>query len=99
MKKALLMFLLLVAAACSMPVTQVRTVDTNPSIVVQGAPVDAILLVDGVSMGSANAYNGQPNALKVIPGTHTVSLVSSNGNTILTQKIFVESEMKTINVP
>lgn len=99
MKKALLTFLLLLVAACAMPVTQVRTVEPNPSILVQGAPVDAILLVDGVNMGAANAYNGQPNALKVIPGTHTVSLVSSNGSTILTQKIFVESEMKTINVP
>lgn len=99
MKRFLLPFLLLVAAACSLPVTQVRTVDTNPSIVVQGAPIDAILLVDGVSMGSANAYNGQPNALKIIPGTHTVSIVSSNGKEISTQRIFVESEIKTINVP
>jgi hypothetical protein len=99
MKKVLLPFLLLVVAACSMPVTQVRTVGANPSIIVQGAPEDAILILDGVRIGLASAYNGQPNALQIIPGTHTVSIISSNGNEISTQKIFVESEIKTINVP
>lgn len=100
MKKALIMFLLLVAAAsCAMPVTQVRSVEANPGIIVQGAPEGAILLLDGISAGPANAYNGQPNALRVIPGTHTVSVVSQSGNTILTQKVFMESELKTISVP
>lgn len=99
MRKPLFMLLFLVVTACAMPVTQVRTIEPNPSIIVQGAPMDAILLVDGINMGAANAYNGQPNALKVIPGTHTVSVVSSGGGTILTQKVFVESETKTINVP
>jgi hypothetical protein len=44
-------------------------------------------------------YNGQPNALKIIPGTHTVSIISPTGNEIMTQKVFVESEVKTIIVP
>ena len=99
MKKELLLCLILVVAACSMPVTQVRTVDTNPSIIVQGAPEDAFLVVDGIRVGRANEYNGQPNALKIIPGTHTVSIISPTGNEIMTQKVFVESEVKTIIVP
>jgi len=99
MKKWALLMLLLAAAACAMPVTQVRTIEQNPSIIVQGAPPNAVLLVDGINMGSANAYNGQPNSLKVVPGTHTVSVVAPDGNTILTQKVFLESEIKTISVP
>lgn len=99
MKRALPIILILAVAACAMPVTQVRTVEASPSIVVKGAPAGASLLVDGISMGPANAYNGEPNALKVVPGTHTVSVITSGGNAILTQKVFVESEMKTVNVP
>jgi hypothetical protein len=99
MKKLLLLLLLFSATACSMPVTQVHTVDTNPSLIIQGAPEYSVLFGDGIRMGWANDYNGQPNALKIIPGTHIISVVSKSNNEILKQQIFVESETKTISLP
>lgn len=99
MKTILLLLLLFTLSACSMPFTQVQTVDTSPSLIIQGAPQYSVLFVDGIRIGLANDYNGQPNALKLIPGTHLISIVSASNSEILKQKIFLESETKTISLP
>jgi hypothetical protein len=92
------LFLLLFAAACAMPSTVVRTPDTRPALAVEGAPAGAILFLDGVPVGEANRYDGQPNVLLVEPGTHAVTVKGADGAELLDQKIFVESELKTIKV-
>ena len=91
---AVILFLL---CGCSMPVTTVRSVDSRPSIIVQGTSPDAELLVDGLNVGKAATYNGKPQALIIQAGTHKVSIVE-NGRVIYEQTIFVESEVKTITV-
>lgn len=98
MRRMLVLFLLLSAAACAMPSTVVRTPDTRPSLAVEGAPAGAILFIDGVTVGEANRLDGQPNVLLVEPGTHTVTVKGADGAELLEQKIFVESELKTIKV-
>lgn len=99
MKTVLPLLVALLLCACSLPYTKVQSVDASPSLIIRGATDDAILLVDGITIGRANEYNGHPKALRVLPGTHTVSIVSGNNQEILSQKIFVESEMKIITVP
>ena len=89
---------LLLAAACAMPSTVVRTPDTRPSLAFQGAPPGAVLYVDGLRAGEAAAYDGEPNVLLVEPGTHEVVVRAADGAELHRQTVFVESELKTIKV-
>ena len=98
MKIIILVFLLTSAlTGCSMPTTTVKTVDSRPSISIVGASDDAVLLVDGVLVGKASSYNGQPDVLVLEPGTHRI-VVKQNGTISYDQKIFVDSETKQINI-
>ncbi len=90
--------LLLALAACVGPTTTVKTVDTRPAIAVVGAPSGAQLLVDGAPVGAADRYDGNPDILRVEPGTHDVEIRSASGAVIFRQRVFVESELKTIQV-
>jgi uncharacterized lipoprotein YajG len=89
---------LLLLAGCAMPQTVVRTVDNRPSIAVQGAPRGTVLFVDGQGVGEAAAFDGDPTVLRVEPGTHEVDVRDAAGNVLFRQKVFVESELKTIQV-
>lgn len=86
-----------VLCSCSMPNTSVRTVDDRPTLLFKGAPENAVLFVDGLNMGSANEYNGEPKTLTVEPGTHVVR-ITINQNVIFEQRVFVESSLKTITI-
>jgi hypothetical protein len=88
----------LALAACVGPTTVVRTVDTRPGIAVAGAPGGTILYVDGAAVGDPGNYDGQPNILRVEPGTHHVEIRDARGAVIFSQRVFVESELKTVRV-
>jgi len=98
MRKLTALSLLLFLAACSMPSTVVRTPETRPSLAFEGAPDGAVLFLDGVRVGDANRYDGQPNTLLVEPGTHTVTVKGADGAVLLEKKVFVESELKVLKV-
>lgn len=97
MKHAFLGLMLAFLCGCAMPVTTVNTVDDRPALAFKGAPVGAVLFVDGLNMGLANEYNGDPKILNVVPGTHTLRIME-NGTVIFEQRVFVESALKTIIV-
>jgi hypothetical protein len=85
-------------AACVGPTTVVRTVDTRPGIAVAGAPGGTTLYVDGAAIGDPSSYDGRPNILRVEPGTHHVEIRDSRGAVLFSQRVFVESELKTVSV-
>ncbi|MGB8930496.1 MAG: hypothetical protein WCC48_04505 [Anaeromyxobacteraceae bacterium] len=87
----------LLAAACVGPSTTVRTVDTRPAIAVVGAPAGTLLVVDGLAVGDPARFNGNPNILRLEPGTHDVE-IRSGDSVIFSQRVFVESELKTVKV-
>lgn len=87
---------LLIITGCASPVTTVNSVDSRPSISLQGVSGQSELYVDGIKMGRA-VYFTKPNQLKLEAGTHQVKVMES-GNTIFEQLIFIESEHKTIAV-
>lgn len=89
---------LLLLAACAMPSTVVRTPDTRPSLAVEGAPPGSALFVDGQRAGDAPAYDGKPKVLTLEPGTHEVEIRAADGATLFRQRVFIESELKTIKV-
>lgn len=81
----------------------VRTLDTRPSIAVVGAPAGTWVYVDGKNAGAAALYDGQPfqgtpRVLLVEPGTHDVEIVDAAGRVLFKQRVFVESETKTLQV-
>ena len=90
-----LLFFLLVGCG-SMPETRIQTADSRPRLAIQGAPANSLLYVDELMVGQANDYNGTPNVLIILPGTHKISIKTLSGQSIHDQTIFVESELKTI---
>lgn len=100
MKKLHALVLLAISAflfSCSMPNTTVRTVDDRPTLAIKNAPENAVLIVDGISMGAAAQYNGAPKTLAVEPGTHTVR-ITVNQEVLFEQRVFVEGSLKTITI-
>lgn len=100
MKKTICFSMLLTVflfSGCAMPTTSVRTVDDRPTLAIKGAPHGAVLFVDGLNMGLANKYDGDPTILAVEPGTHIIRVIENN-NTIYEQKVFVEGSLKTITI-
>ena len=98
MIKVLFLIFLFAFAGCSYPKTTASTLDTRPKLAFKNAPGNSTLLIDGIKMGNPAHYDGKPNVLIVEPGTHEVSIVSESGSEVDHQTIFVESELKTINV-
>jgi hypothetical protein len=88
---------LALAAACAGPTTVVRTVDTRPALAISGAPVGTVLYVDGVAVGDPARFDGRPNILRVEAGTHEVEL-RDGARVVFAQRVFVESELKTVEV-
>jgi hypothetical protein len=57
---------------------------------VTGAPSGSLLFVDGLEMGSAAQYDGNPKVLAVLEGTHQVE-VRLGTNVVYREKAFVSS--------
>jgi hypothetical protein len=88
----------LALAACVGPTTTLKTVDTRPALAFQGAAPGLVLFVDGVAVGDPRDYDGHPNILRVEAGTHDLELRDGAGTVRFRQRVFVESELKTIEV-
>ncbi len=96
--RTLLTVALLALAACAGPTTVVRAVDTRPAIAVTGAPSGTVLFLDGVAVGAPSDYDGRPNVLRVEPGTHALEIRDRSGRVLFADRVFVESELKTVVV-
>ncbi len=93
----LLFSMLLLVCGCRYPTTNVSTGDSRPTLSFNNAPKGSYVWVDGINMGHAAQYNGNPKVLIVQPGTHEVKVTLEN--ILLTkQTIFVESQNKVINI-
>jgi hypothetical protein len=79
--KASIVALVFALSACALPQTTVRTGAAQPGVTVQGAPSDAVLFVDGLSMGPAKQFDGNPNVLAVLEGVHTLEI--HQGSTVI----------------
>ena len=88
--KSLTILVAIAALAGCMPQTTVRTGMSPPTLMVTGAPSGAILFVDGLDMGSAAQYDGNPKVLAVLEGTHQVE-VRLGTSVVYREKAFVSS--------
>jgi len=92
--KWLAMICLATLVGCAYPSTNVRSVESRPSIAISGAAKGATLVVDGLSMGDASQFDGKPKALLLEPGRHRVE-VKSGGVTLLSKEVFLGAEGMT----
>ena len=74
MKTLTLAVLVVLLSACAMPQTTVKTGSAPPTLIVKGAPAGSILFVDGLAMGNAAQFDGNPKTLAVLEGTHQVEV-------------------------
>lgn len=99
MANKLLILCLIIFAGCSQAVvSKVVVTESRPTLSFKNAPKNSIAAVDGQRVGRAEDYNGSPKVLYVEPGTHQVTVFSSDNKKIYEQSIFVDSEHKIINV-
>ena len=77
-------------SACTLPQTTVRTGSEQPSLLVKNAPSGTVLYVDGLAMGPAPQFDGNPTVLAVLEGPHQVEI--RQGTTVIYHdKIFVSN--------
>ena len=90
LRAASTVMLLTALSACALPQTTVRTGSEQPSLIVKGAPSGTQLYVDGLAMGPAQQFDGDPNALAVLEGAHLVEIRQGNA-VIYHDKVFLSS--------
>jgi hypothetical protein len=83
---------------CALPTTKVSTGSAPPTLIIKGAPVGSILIIDGLAMGNATQYDGNPKTLAVLEGTHKVE-VRLGDTTVYQERAFVSGgESHTVTV-
>ena len=98
MKPLMPAVLCLVLSACALPQTTVRTGSAQPGLIVRGAPSGTYLYVDGLNMGPAPQFDGDPKVLAVLEGSHQVEIRLGSA-LVYKDKVFVSSgETHTISV-
>ena len=98
MKTLTLAVLVVLLSACALPQTTVKTGSAPPTLIVKGAPAGSILFVDGLAMGNAAQFDGNPKTLAVLEGTHQVE-VRLGGTVVYQEKAFASSgESHTVTV-
>lgn len=88
----------LLLSACALPDTTVKTGSPRPTLAIKGAPVNSILVVDGLVMGPAENFNGAPNVLILEEGLHQV-VIKQDGITVHAEKAVISNgESRTVTV-
>jgi hypothetical protein len=67
-------------------------------LVVTGAPVNAVLLIDGAVAGSMSNTPGKPLLLEVAPGMHVIEVKVNDNITYRENTYVAPSEQHLINV-
>jgi hypothetical protein len=84
---------------CTYPTTTVKTVESKPQLAIANASPSSVLLINGVPVGSAAAYDGKKSTLQMDRGTHRIE-VQDQGRTIYSQTIYLGDDLtKTITMP
>ena len=98
MKALLTLILLATLAACAFPETSFKTGASRPRLAFTNAAPDLVLVVDGVTIGPAARYDGNPGVLLVEEGVHLLEL-KRGGQTVHSEKVLVSNgETRAIDV-
>jgi hypothetical protein len=98
MKTLIALILVASLSACALPETSVRTGSARPKLAFPNAAPDMILVVDGITIGPAARYDGNPGVLLVEEGVHLLELKQGD-RTVHSEKTLVSNgETRAINV-
>src|SRR5271170_4582224 len=98
MKRLSVFMLFALLAACTLPQTTVRTGSEQPSLIVKGAPDGSTIYVDGLNMGDAKQFDGNPKVLAILEGSHKIE-IRQGSNSVFAEKVFVSNgETHTVAV-
>lgn len=99
MKKVLCLIVVLSFFGCSLPETSVRTGAARPKLAFINTSADMVLVMDGITVGPASRFDGNPGVLIVEEGTHQIE-IRRDGKAVHSEKTFVsssETRIITIN--
>jgi hypothetical protein len=91
-----IMMVLALLSGCSLPQTTVRSGSSQPGLIVKGAPNGSTLFVDGLAIGPASEFDGNPKVLTVLEGVHKVEVRS--GTTVIYSEKTLASNGETHTV-
>jgi hypothetical protein len=86
---ACLMVGALAVSGCAYPVGETFQGGTTSALSLEGLPLDALVYVDGASVGTARDWSGK--VIAVSPGTHRVS-VQQGGQAVVDREFYVGRE-------
>jgi hypothetical protein len=73
--------------------------DERPQLIIANAGAETVLLVNGVDVGAAAEYDGNPGTLRLPTGTHVVEVIKG-GQTIHRETVFLSGGViRTVTVP
>lgn len=77
-------------AGCSFPTEQASVIDNRPTISFKGEEAinSSMVFVDGVAVGKVSQFKAPNAGLRVLPGTHVISVQKADGSKT-TQRIYV----------
>jgi hypothetical protein len=84
----LLAAVVLPLSGCSYPEVQASTVDQRPHLAISGASKDAVLQIDGKTIGAADDYAPSRRYLTLESGTHRV-MISNHGQVIFDSAVYL----------
>ncbi|MDY6855387.1 MAG: PEGA domain-containing protein [Thermodesulfobacteriota bacterium] len=94
----LLSFILtLFLAGCGTPKESTFGVGNEGTLRIICSPNSAKVFVDGVSMGKANRYDGDPGYIKLDSGTHRIE-IRKEGYIPYTKEVYSSRSLQTIEV-
>jgi hypothetical protein len=79
-----------VLGACAMPASKVESGAARPTLRLIGAPAGSSLVLDGATVGPADAYDGIHQVLTVEEGGHLVE-VRQGGALLVSKKVFAST--------
>lgn len=93
-----IMSFLLLAGCVTTPTATVQVTDDRPFIMFSAAQADDVIILDGITIGSANEYTSGVAGMRIEPGTHRVQIQRS-GKIILDKKFYLaEGVSKTFTL-
>ncbi|MBF0433547.1 MAG: PEGA domain-containing protein [Fibrobacteria bacterium] len=94
--KILMSFSLIVFfLSCAAPRTNVVTDDQSGTVVLKGTPGYAEVYVNGKLVGKARDFDGKMSVIKLVPGTHTITL-KADGYKEYSKKIYLSDTQEVI---
>jgi hypothetical protein len=95
---AVVVALALGVSGCKRPWKRAEPVDTRPQIAVANASAKAVLVIDGITIGPANAFDGKEATVRVSKGTHVIEILES-GRLIYTETVTLADDItRTITI-